>query len=234
MDTDRTEEEQSAAIKRIVADHGTKILAAVVLFIAGILAYQGYQHKQLAEKEAASLYYNQLTEVVESSQQLDAAQQEAFDTVFNQLVAEYPASIYASYAALTKAKLDVEKNDLTAAAASLQWVVDQNFSAEIKELAELRLARVLFAQGEFDQSLALLNKQGSVYQAEYAEAKADVLVARGNDGDKAEAISLYNQAKTLTEAKSQTISHILKMKLESLQPEDSAELYPLTADTAAE
>ena len=225
MDTYRTEEEQVAAIKRIVADHGTKLLLVIVVSIASILGFQGYQQKVLSQKETASLYYDDLVNVMGDSQTLDAKQKEAFDTTFDRLLDEYPQSIYTSYAAFAKAKMEVGSSDLVAASASLQWVVDQNFNQEISELARLRLARVFFSQGEFDKAVSLLELGSVTFAAEYAESKADVLVAKG---DKIAAIDLYGKAKVLAEDNGQTVNHILKMKIESLQSVTPGELYTVS------
>jgi predicted negative regulator of RcsB-dependent stress response len=226
MDTYRTEEEQVAALKGIVATHGSKILAVIVVLIAAVFSYQSYQQKQLSDKQNASIYYSQLNDAVGFSEDLDEKQQAVFDANFAALLGEYPDSIYASYATFAKAKLEVSANKLDEAAASLQWIIEQNVAQEIVELARLRLARVIFSQGDLDAALALLNTPSSIFAAEYATSKGDVLVAKG---DLAQALVAFEKAKNLAAQQQLADDRLLDMKINSLKPSADATLYPVKA-----
>ena len=112
METYRTEDEQLSAIKQFVGRHGTKLLAAVVVFIAAVLSYQSYQKNSLAEKNAASMLYAQINNQFSQQQQLNKQQQAAFDEQYALMLEKYPNTVYASYVSLLKAKFAVTEQEL--------------------------------------------------------------------------------------------------------------------------
>ena len=231
MDVYRTEEEQIEAIKRYVAEYGTKIILAFVACIALFFGYQSWEQKQLASKHTVSMYYNELNETLGSGQGLTDEDRARFDAVFAKLLGEYPKSIYASYASLHKAKLDVEKSDLDKAVQSLQWVVDAAVNAEIIALANLRLARVEFARGNIDKGLALLQNNAGPFAAEYQEAKGDMLLEK-NQPEKA--LIAYKKAQGLITESGAYSNRILDMKVETLNTADHSKLFPSSKSKSAE
>src|SRR6267378_5947983 len=95
------------------------------------------------------------------------------------LVESYPRTLYASMGALLAAKFYFERNDLKNAKAQLQWVIDHSPAEDFRDLARLRLAAVLLDEKAYDEALKLLDeKHGAAFDAEYAAAKGDVLVAK--------------------------------------------------------
>jgi predicted negative regulator of RcsB-dependent stress response len=62
----------------------------------------------------------------------------------------------------------------------LQWVQSNAVQDELKQLAQLRLARLLIAQNKYDAAYGLLSAEHPVaFDALYEELKGDVFVARG-------------------------------------------------------
>lgn len=225
MDAYTTEEEQVAAIKRFADKHGSKLLAALVVFIASVLFYQNYQKTQLQDKENASLYFSKLSQMTDANATLDEKQQAAFDQNFSVLAQQYPDSIYASFAALLKAKLEVNTDDLDEAAKSLQWVIDASHDEQMVDLAKLRLAKVLFAQDKKDEALAILEKGSDTLAAQYAVLEGDIVLSQDNSE---KALALYKKAEEVLKAEDQQIDQLLKVKISSLQSVESAEKAPET------
>jgi len=96
------------------------------------------------------------------------------------LIEEHASTTYAEFARLTLAKLKVEAGDLEAAKLRLEEEVKQGHDETLKELARLRLARVLLARGEADAGLALLKgTESSVgkFSALFEEVRGDLLSA---------------------------------------------------------
>ncbi|NRB37480.1 MAG: tetratricopeptide repeat protein [Pseudomonadales bacterium] len=226
MDTYRTEEEQIAAIRKFAGEHGVKIITAIVVAIALFFGVQNWQKSQLQSKENASFLYNELSTAITAGSDMTAENRSAFDVAYASLMADHSGSIYASYASLFKAKLDVEAGELTKAEQSLQWVVDANFNKNITALAVLRLARVKSANGQRDVALGLLAKDAGPFTSAYEEAKGDIYLLQDKNP---EALIAYKKAQDLKAQGMSMGSQMLKMKVEALDDSQQDKLFPKTA-----
>lgn len=231
MDTYRTEEEQIAAIKKFAGEHGVKVITAIVAAIALFFGVQNWMASQQQNKEEASLYYNELSTAATAGQEMTADNRSKFDAAYAQLMSEFPKTIYASYAALFKAKLDVEEGELDKAEQSLQWVVDAAFNDYVTSLAVLRLARVKSAAGQYEKALTLLASNPGPFSSAYEEAKGDVYVLQGNMSD---ALIVYKKAESLKEPGASFSGQLLKMKIESLDNSQQDKLFPKSGVIAVE
>jgi predicted negative regulator of RcsB-dependent stress response len=74
-----------------------------------------------------------------------------------QLKDEYGGSSYARFGAMLEARIAVEAGDLAAAESALRWALSAGDTrSDIGQLIQLRLARVLAAQGKEPEALAIL------------------------------------------------------------------------------
>lgn len=227
MEAYRTEEEQINAIKQFVNRHGTKLLAAVVVFIAAVLSYQSYQKNQLAEKNAASVLYAQLDSQFSQQAVLSEQQQGVFNEQYGVLLENYPNTVYASYANLLKAKFAVASEQLEQAQQSLQWVLDNENEVAVVDLARLRLARVLEAKGQNQQAQTLLNKGSQIFAAEYWVAQGDLHL---KVGETSEALVLYKKAQEKLQTQNMPVDQLLEMKINRLSETDSSVVFPINHD----
>lgn len=219
----RTEEEQIEVIKRFVHQYGTRLLVLVLAVIGLYAAYQVWQNGRVAAQETASIYYNELA-LLAGEDALTEQQQNKFDETFARLATEYPESVYAAYAALQKAKMDVQANNLEAAAQSLQWVLDHTANENVKALAALRLARVALSSDELDKALSLLSGKPGAFTAQYEQVKGDVYLAKG---DKEQALIAYKKAhELLAGVSATTASRLLEMKISALDSGDQGKVFP--------
>ena len=226
MDTYRTEEEQIAAIRKFAGEHGVKVITALVVAIALFFAGQNFKQSQQATKENSSFLYNQLSTAATAGMDMTAENKAAFDSAYSVLMSDYDDTVYASYASLFKAKLDVQAGDLAKAEQSLQWVIDANFNDNLKALAVLRLARVKSANGQREQALALLSEDPGPFASAYEEAKGDIYLL---EGKKAEALSAYKKSQALNAGGMSLSGQMLKMKIESLDNAQQEKLFPVAA-----
>ncbi|MGH1371258.1 MAG: YfgM family protein [Cellvibrionaceae bacterium] len=177
-----SEEEQLEALKRWWSENGTSTVVGVVLAISGYLGWGFWQDKQQSDAEAASANYETLMEAVvaEPGQLLSEEQLTTANHLADELKAQHSSSLYASQAALFKAKLAVQSDDLSLAAAELQWVIERNVEPALTLLTRSRLARVQMDLGEYDQALTTVQdaKSGS-FKAMFAEIRGDIFLAQG-------------------------------------------------------
>lgn len=222
--SDLTEEEQLEALKRWWKENGKWVVTALVVGVGGYLGWTTYQDQQEAKSANGSALYSELLDTlqVQSDQALsDDARAEAAELV-SQLKAEHAGSAYGVNAALIHARQAVENDDLDTAESELRWVLDQQPSDETRHLAQVRLARVIAAQGQLDDALATL-KEGNpsdVMEAEYAEVRGDILSQQGDTDGAREA---YQSALESLGMEQQNRNRLLQMKLDNLQPATARE-----------
>lgn len=231
-----TEEEQLEALKRWWSENGTSTVVGVALAVSGYLGWGFWQDKQQADAEAASSSYQTLMEAVvaEPGQALSEEKSATANHLADELKAQHGDSLYASQAALFKAKLAVESDDLTAAAAELEWVIAQNVEPSMTLLTRSRLARVQLDLGEHDKALATVADANSgSFKALFAEIRGDVLLAQGKDS---EARAAYQLAADNLIPEQAGRRPLLEMKINDLQsaPVAGAATAPAAEEPAAD
>ncbi len=173
MALDLEEQEQVAELKAWWNQHGNLIVSAITaaaIAFAGWQAWRWYERSQAAQ--AGSLYDT----LARAAQAGDA---KALRDASGALLENYPRTLYASMGALAAARFYFERKDLKSAKAQLQWVVENTRQDEFRDLARLRLAAVLLDEKAYDDALKLLDeKHDASFDAQYAAAKGDVLVAK--------------------------------------------------------
>ncbi len=176
MDNYRTEEEQIAALKKWWADNGNSLLIGIGAALVIVFGWKAWQNSVEQEKAEASVMYQQLitTATSNSFDEVDEASSVAF--IAGELKEQFEGSEYAIYGALFLAKEAVEKGELEQAAAELRWVLEATEDQRLTHITRGRLARVLSAQGQHDEALALLDAQDPAFEAAYLEIRGDILL----------------------------------------------------------
>ncbi len=215
-----TEEEESLeSLKRWWRESGRSIalgIAAVAIVYFGWQAWQGGQTRSAA---AASAVYDQLSQlmVTQPGETVAEENREPAQALVTTLKTEHTDSVYALYGALFGARLAVEADDLAMAEEQLQWLLDNTRSGlfgstdpTLIKLAQLRLGRVLLAQGEADRALTVVSGvEPSALNAEFDELRGDIYLAQGQ---RDQALAAYEDALAAA-----TGNPILQMKLTELQ-----------------
>jgi predicted negative regulator of RcsB-dependent stress response len=173
VDIYNSEQEQVEALKAWWDKNGRTAIAAIVVVLLSVLGWKSWMGHQQQRAVAASASYQQMLDV------LDSNPAQAME-LGRSVVAEYPDSSYAVMASLAMAKAAVAQKDLDAAAAHLRLAMEQANLDEFKQLARLRLAEVLLAQGKADEALALLPGEAvPSFRGSYAELRGDILLSQG-------------------------------------------------------
>src|SRR5712664_451248 len=207
MALDLEEQEQVAELKAWWTQHGNLVLAVVIAAAVAVVGWQGwrwYQHNQAAQ---ASVLYDTLTKATQ------AGDAKALRDAAGTLVEGYPRTLYASMGALLAAKFYFAQHDLKNAKVQLQWVIEHSPSEDFRDLARLRLAAVLLDEKAYDEALKLLDeKHGAAFDAQYAAAKGDVLVAK-NQAEQARAA--YRLALDKAGSANTALRESVRMRLEA-------------------
>jgi len=207
MAYDLEEQEQLSAIKAWWAQYGKLVVVTVVaglLVVGGIRGWHYYTNTQAASAVA-------LFEQLQRAER--ASDHKKVRDIAAQIVDKYASTQYATLAALAAARSDFDTGDLPAAKARLQWVVENAREEEARDVARLRLARVLLDEKNAPEALKLLEtKHGDSFAGLYAEVKGDALLATGK---RAEARTAYQLAFDRSDAASPS-RQILQLKLDAL------------------
>ncbi|TDP40157.1 putative negative regulator of RcsB-dependent stress response [Idiomarina aquatica] len=201
---DQNEEQQVERIKEFWAEHGKGIIAGAVIGFGLFFGWRYYDKAQIDAANAASAGYQQVA---------NQLQQDADNAVANaqQFINDNAGSQYAHLASLQLAQHAATNGDLATAVTALQTVATDADDSNLQALANIRLARVLLAQQQYDAALAAVQAQmPSAYQAAAAELEGDIYADQGQNEQAREAYqrALASEGESLTPA--------LELKLNSL------------------
>lgn len=201
------DEEQGEVVKRWLGENWLALVAGLAIGLGAIFGWQGWQARQATRAAEASRLYEQLRDALEQGEAAQAA--ELADT----LAQDFAASPYDEQAALLLARHAATGADYEQAARRLRQVVDGNADEIMVQLARLRLARVLWAQGDSAAAIEQLDAGGAgQFAALFEELRGDILLSQG---DRAAARQAYQRA---LEAGSEAAAdrELLRQKLDSL------------------
>lgn len=189
MATYGSDEEQVEALKRWWNENGTSLLVGVAIVLAVFFGVRQWQGMQLNQSGIASDLYQQIADLAIANTQQPITEQGLLgaQAIYTTLKNEHAGSVYTRYAALAMAAFHVEHEQLDAAAAELQWVLDnpkigllKSVDDEMLMTARSRLARVRIAQGRPQEALDLLRAvTPGAFESTYAEIEGDALLALG-------------------------------------------------------
>lgn len=229
MTSYKTEQEQLEDLKTWWRENGQSTLIGIVLAIAAVLGWQGWNNRQVAQHDtAAGIFQNLVSAATAAEENPTPEMLTTGKNLADSLKKDYAATPYAQYAALYKAKFAVDENKLGDAEAELRWVLEQKPGREILLTTTLRLARVLLAQARYDDALEIAGKTADTgsFAWQYAELRGDILKAKGDD---AAALAAYNEARdAIAELKDAPPRNpLLEMKIKALEA-----ALPATASAA--
>jgi len=200
-----TDDERVEDLKKWWKENGVSIIGGIALGLVAIFGWQYWNSHRTAQAEAASRAYDIFVAAAEKS---DAEQTRQRGQV---LLTDFPHSAYAALTALRLAKLATDNGDTAAASQRLEWVIGNAQLDEFKDIARLRLARVLSAAGRTEEAGKLLaSVTTTTLMAERDELQGDLYLA-GNDAAKAR--TAYATALATSGG-----NPLLQLKLDNLAP----------------
>ena len=202
IDYNKTDEEQAEDLKAWWKENGTSVVAGIALAIAALFAWEYWQKHQAQQMESASNLYTQVKTASDDTLALKNAQD---------LQAQFASSPYAALATLETAKKHAEKGEYEPAMTALRWVIDHTKDPDLKNIASIRLARVLSSAGKYDEALKVTAQSFSAaYTPVLEEIKGDIYAAQNKIDDARKA---YEQAIKATKNGS---SELIRIKLDNL------------------
>ncbi len=221
MAYDLEEQEQLASLQAFWNKYGNLITGVVIVALLAFAGWNYWGYHQRTQASEASVLFGQMQATLDKEQDNAKVQRIAAD-----IKTRYARSTYAQMSALAAAKSAFDANDLKAAKAHLQWVVE-NGNEEYQSLAKLRLSGILLDEKAYDEGLKLL---ATTFLPQFAgvvaDRKGDFLVAQNK---MAEARAAY-QAALAAMDKTNPGRQLVELKLEAIGGTVAA---PATAAKAA-
>ena len=181
-----TEEQRIEAIKNWWKHNGAFVIAGAALSIAALGGWRGWSWYQEKQAVTASDLYAEVQTAINTD---DTA---GLQTQVESLRTKYASTVYAALATLHEAKVQSEKNDLAMAADRLRWVIDHGKRAGLKDVARIRLARVLVADNKLKEAMTVVGHDfPKAYASLVNEIRGDIFVA---EGEVKKARQAYDQA----------------------------------------
>ncbi len=174
-----TEEQQLEEIRKWWKEYGRTVVLGVALGLSGIGGWSLWRTHLNTQAESASALYQRLLETATVSDATSAiAQTDA-------LIDQFPDSSYAVLGALVGARGAYQSQDTETAKRFLEWARKNGDILEVRNIATLRLARILSEEGQYDSALQQLDTiTNSNFNVLRYELRGDILRAQGNN-DKA-------------------------------------------------
>jgi predicted negative regulator of RcsB-dependent stress response len=172
MAYDLEEQEQLDSLKAWWNQYGNLATWLLIIALAGYAAWSGWRYYQRTQSAQAGQLYEELQKAVVAK---DAAK---VQRIVTDMTDKFGRTTYAQMGGLAAAKSSFDANDLKAAKAQLQWVIDHG-SDEYKAIARIRLAGVLLDEKSYDEALKTLSGDfPEQFAAAVADRKGDILVAQ--------------------------------------------------------
>lgn len=149
---DQYEEQQLQAIKDWWKSYGKFTVIVIIAAIAFSFAYRYWRAHEIETRAQASMLYEQAL-IAQA-----ANKTEAFHQLANLITEKYKSSTYADFVMLLKAKNEVDAQKYDLALKDLAWVGKNANNQAIKQIANLRYARILIMQKQMQPALAVLSK----------------------------------------------------------------------------
>ena len=223
------EQQSLGALKQ----YGGYILSAIILVLAGYFGWTYWQKhggnidtaaandfaKIQSDQNNIETLTTQAASDTKAQAQLTTAQTN-LDKDLGEFVAKHDNSVYTWQALMLQAKQQTDKNDLKAAAATLQKASQLTLKDDgLKAIAILRQAQVLLSDNQADAAQKRLQ---SPLPAAFEASKLEILGDIANQqGDKKAAATHYQKAWQLIEQRNQNNPNpqdraLLRIKMESL------------------
>lgn len=197
------EHEQWDALKKWWQKYNAIVIVLFSLVLLSCSAYKYWQWHQQSRLQQASDTYERMM-LASANHQYPQVK-----TLANNLVKDFPSSIYADAARLSLAKIAVSAKDYKEAESQLQYVAQNSHTYELAVVAKIRLARLWVSHQRYQEALNILKgMKNAAYLPLVDELRGDIYTGM-NQFDKA--VNFYRKA--LSEVQNYGVGNLfLEMK----------------------
>lgn len=170
-----TDEQQAELVKNWWRENGLFLVGGLVIGVGGLFGWQAWQSNQIVTAQEASNAFQELN-VANSQQRYNKAEE-----LHALIMEDYSATPYADSAELMLAASYMKQADANKAAEVLQRLVNESSDNNLRNIAKLRLGRVLLQLEDYAgaEKVAVYAKDDS-YTAVFADLRGDIAYAQGD------------------------------------------------------
>lgn len=170
----KTEEEQVEDLKRWWEKNGKFAIVLLIVAVATTVGVRAWQDFKQSAANKASAQYDLMMEEFAASK-IDSVIQRG-----NEIILKSPDLAYSVLAAMTVAKVMVDKTDYAKAEEKLNWALLNSKDEKIQHIVRIRLAKVLIAQGKYGEAMTFANfAQQGAFSSQYSIVKGDLYYRKG-------------------------------------------------------
>lgn len=232
MDDLLSEKEQIEEMRAWWSEYGSYVIGGVVAGALILFGINYYQSSRLNTQLEASALFESLAEHVSAGDLEDA------EGVAADLETGYANTVYAAQSRLAMARLYMDKNRDQDAADELAELLAMSGADEVKDIARLRLARVLLYQNKAQEAVDLLEGQeNEAFLGRYSEILGDAyaMLGRVADAEAAYQVALNDEMSAQTIDRGLVQWKILDLpKAEQVTAEEPAAEEPAAEEPVAE
>jgi len=204
---DYSDDEQVEKLKAWWKTYGSAMIVGVLLGLGLLYGGKYYKQHSLEQSIEASMLFDQM---IYAERQKDVA---TMQRLGSELTEKHKGTPYAGLAALVLSRDSFESKDKDRAEAQLAWAMDNAKEDAVRQVARLRLGRVLLDANKTDRALEILTKAPMPgFEFEHFELKGDALAKKGQ---KEEARQAYQTALNHSESAGD-YTMVVRMKLDNL------------------
>jgi predicted negative regulator of RcsB-dependent stress response len=208
MAYDLEEQEQIDQLRAWWAKYGSLVTTVLLIALVAIAGWRSWQWYQSHQAGQARGYFEALEEATRQPGDQSIAR---INAAAQTLRIDYGTTDYAGRGALVAAAALEARNDLPAARAQLEWLV-QSKNPALVPVARLRLAGLLYEQKDYDAALGQLNDAPQAFAGLFEDRRGDIFAAQGKT---AEARTVWAKAIEILGVGHPLIS-VIQLKLDAL------------------
>ena len=202
-----TDDEQLEAVKHAFVEYAPWIAGGVFVGAALFFGYRYYESYTDGRALKAAGQFSAMTAALQVNDHANSRR------IAEALIKDHAGSPYADQAQLTLARLDLEDGQMDKAMAPLTQVMNGSKDTELRQIARLRLARILTDQGKPDEAIkTLADPIPASFAARYHEVRGDAYLAKK---DTAHAVTEYQAALSAADGGGIDAS-LLELKIQDL------------------
>lgn len=168
-----TDDEQLEVVKHAFVEYAPWLIGGAVIGAALFFGYRYYGDFTTERGLKAAAQFGQLSAALQANDHARSWQ------IAEGIVKDYASTPYADQAQLALARLNVEDGHLDKAVAPLTLVMNNSKDAELRQIARLRLARILTDEGKPDEAIKTLAEgTAGAFAGRYHEVRGDALYAK--------------------------------------------------------
>lgn len=195
--------EQEQLVKQWLKDNMLTIVLGIALGIGGLWGYGYWQNSRAQQQQAGAVEFQQINKVIDLGELSEA------QSMLDSYQQQYGVNLFAIRGRMQLADQMLKNQQPEQAQAQYQQIIAGADDVTLQELARLRLARLLLADGKVEpaqQQLDLI--KSTAYQSMVDEIRGDIYV---NEGQADKAKDAYRLA--LNDGEGYSGRQIVEMKL---------------------